>query len=175
MPSDKKTARRNGLKARSRLSEAERHQKDERIRLRVIEKIAPYEVIGCYVSMKDEVSTIAILEWCFLHGKTAAVPKVTGDSLVFHRIHGFDDLAPGTYGVLEPVKDDPVPVEDIEFMIVPLSAFDGYHNRTGYGKGYYDSVLKRCRHSVGLAYDVQKTDLIITDPWDVRLDEIICE
>ena len=175
MPSDKKTARKNGLRARSLLSDEQRRIKDRKITARVIEKIAPYDLIGCYVSMRDEVSTIEILQWCFDHDKQIAVPKVTGNTLVFHRIREPADLAPGTFGVLEPKKDDPVPVEDIGFMIVPLSAFDEQNNRTGYGRGYYDSILRQCPHSAGLAYDVQKTDLILTDPWDVRLDEVICE
>ena len=173
MPSDKKTARKNGLLARSLLSDEQRRIKDRKITARVIEKIAPYQIIGCYVSMRDEVSTIEILQWCFDHDKQIAVPKVTGNTLVFHRIREPADLAPGTFGVLEPVRDDPVAVEDIGFMIVPLSAFDEHNNRTGYGRGYYDSVLSAGMDAVGIIFRGQLVDRIDADPWDVKLSRVI--
>ena len=46
-------------------------------------------VIGCYVSMKDEVDTFEILAWCFENHKHVCVPKVTGNTLVFYYISSF--------------------------------------------------------------------------------------
>ena len=58
-------------------------------------------------------------------------------------------------------------------MFVPLSSFDPDHNRTGYGAGYYDSVLGKCPLKIGLAYREQMVEKIDTDPWDVLLDDVI--
>ncbi len=173
MPLDKKTARRSGLNARHALNEEERKQKDAKITEKVIEAIRDRNVIGCYVSMKDEADTYGIIEWCLAHDKTVAVPRVEGRTLSFYEIHGFDDLKEGTFSVLEPFRGRLIEPEEIDFMIVPLSAFDEENNRTGYGKGYYDSILSRCAYKAGIAYDVQKCDRIISDPWDVPLDQVI--
>lgn len=175
MPSDKNTARQSGLKARAALGREERKEQDARIEKRVIEKIQNMNVIGCYVSMKDEVNTYGIIDWCLKHGRTVAVPRCEGNTLTFHRIRSFNDLAEGHFHVMEPLRDDPVDPEKMDMMIVPLSAFDEQNNRTGYGKGYYDSILAACPYKAGIAYRQQKTDTILCDPWDVRLDEVIYE
>lgn len=60
----------------------------------------------------------------------------------------FDDaaeLAENDWGIREPagtVKADP---EEIDLVIVPLLCFDEAGHRVGYGKGYYDRFLARCR------------------------------
>ena len=84
-----------------------------------------------------------------------------------------DDLEEGHFHVREPKTDIIVGPEETDVMIVPLSAFDEQGHRTGYGRGYYDTILRRCRHTVGAAYSGQKTDEIETDPWDVDLDEVV--
>lgn len=173
MPLDKNTARKRGLTARAALSREERKEKDARITKQVIEKIGDINVIGCYVSMKDEADTHEIITWCLAHNRTVCVPKVEGNTLVFHKIQSLDELAEGTFGVMEPLRDDPISPEQIGFMIVPLSAFDEKNHRTGYGRGYYDSILKRCAYKAGIGYAEQKCEEIQCDPWDVRLDEVI--
>ena len=173
IPLDKKTARRKGLESRAAIPEETRKEKDLLIQSRVIEKIRNRNVIGCYVSMNDEADTSLIREYCYENGKILAVPKVTGKTLVFHRIESDEELKEGCFHVREPYKDRPVQPEDIDFMIVPLSSFDSSNNRTGYGKGFYDSVLERCPYKAGIAYEEQRADHIEADPWDIPLDEII--
>ena len=131
------------------------------------------DIVGCYVSMKDEADTYPIIRYCFDHGIPVAVPKVVDNTLQFHRICSFDQLKEGTFGVSEPIVSCPVAVYDITLMFVPLSSYDDACHRTGYGKGYYDSVLNECGRKIGLAYSEQKMESIETDPWDVILDEII--
>lgn len=170
---DKKTARKTGLANRAAISAEARKEKDTAIQKQVIEKIRDLKTVGCYVSFNDEADTSLIRQYCYETGKVLAVPKVDGNTLVFHRILSDSDLEKGCFGVMEPVLDDPVDPSKIDFMIVPLSSFDVKGNRTGYGKGYYDRILGRCRHTAGIAYAEQKTDLIEADPWDIALDEII--
>ena len=172
---DKKSARRYGLDARAALRPEERSSKDERITARVISLIRDMKTIGCYVSMKDEADTYSILNWCLENGKTVAVPKVRGGTLEFHAIGSLDDLKQGCFGVMEPCRGRMIQPEETDIMLVPLSCFDNENNRTGYGKGYYDSVLGRCKRKTGIAYAEQKTDRIECDPWDVQLDHVIYE
>ena len=173
IPLDKISARKAGLAARAALSLEQRQRYDSSIADQAIALIRFYGVIGCYVSMRDEAGTEAILDWCFASGKTVAVPKTAGGTLEFHEIHSRRDLVPGHFGVLEPAGGRMIEPEQIEMMLVPLSAFDAAGNRTGYGKGYYDSILKRCPRKAGLAYPQQQVEQIDADPWDVRLDQVI--
>ena len=170
---DKKTARKTGLANRAAISTESRKEKDAAIQKQVIEKIRDLKTVGCYVSFSDEADTSLIRQYCYETGQVLAAPRVAGNTLVFHRIRSDSELEKGCFGVMEPEHDDPVDPSEIDLMIVPLSSFDAKGNRTGYGKGYYDSILGRCRHTAGIAYAEQKTDLIEADPWDIPLDEII--
>ena len=170
---DKKSARKLGLNRRSQLND--RKERSDVIQQKVISQLTPNMTIGCYVSMKDEVSTEKILQYCFDHNIRVAVPKTHKTTLTFHEIRSFEDLLPGVFGVREPNNGNVIEPSRIDWMIVPLSSFDSENNRTGYGKGYYDSILKDCRRKTGIAFSVQEVDAIETDPWDVPLDEIITE
>ena len=66
-----------------------------------------------------------------------------------------------------------IPVQKIDMMIVPLSSYDSKNHRTGYGKGYYDSVLLNCSNRIGVAFQEQEVDQIDIESHDITLDEII--
>ena len=87
------------------------------------------------------------------------------------------------YNIPEPVNGLPVPVEMIDVVFVPLLAFDKQGNRVGYGKGFYDKFLSRCKPDVvkiGLSFfepedvidDVFETDVKLD--FCVTSDEVIC-
>lgn len=88
----------------------------------------------------------------------------------------FEEGQPVTFnafGIAEPPDTYPIDPLDIDMVLVPMLAFDRLGNRVGYGKGYYDRFLLRCRPDclkVGLSF-FGPLDLI-TDvhPGDVRLD-----
>jgi len=48
-------------------------------------------------------------------------------------------------GVSEPIEGIPGEKKDLDWIIVPLLAFDENGYRVGYGKGYYDQFLSQCR------------------------------
>ena len=172
---DKQEARRTGREARKALTPEERKKADARIFGKVKDVLKGASLIGCYISLAEEADTRRILEYCREQGIRTAVPKVKGRTLVFHEIDSLSDTEPGQFGVLEPVRERPVRPEDMDLMLVPLTAFDGDNHRAGYGKGYYDSVLSGVKKKIGIAYAVQETGPIETDPWDVTLDEIITD
>ena len=170
---DKKTARRIGLFARAGIPADRRTQYDADLLRQMIQLAENRSRIGCYVSMKDEADTLAFLDWCFHQQRPVAVPLVEGNTLTFHWITSMQDLHPGTFGVMEPSKNHAVDGSEIDLMIVPLSSFDSMNQRTGYGRGYYDSVLTSDMYKVGIAYPEQQVDVIDADPWDVPLDQIL--
>ncbi|MBQ9328313.1 MAG: 5-formyltetrahydrofolate cyclo-ligase [Solobacterium sp.] len=171
----KSQARAAGLIARSAVSHSTRRSYDAALltKMKALSRNEP--CIGCYVSMKDEADTLAYLSWCISSGRNVAVPKVEGSTLGFYRISSLEELQSGAFGVLEPEgnADSHIPLEAISLMFVPLSSFDETNQRTGYGKGYYDSVLLPSMKKIGIAYPEQQVPGIEADPWDIPLDQIL--
>ena len=172
-PLDKKIARAKGLQARALLSLKERSKKSHTACQEVISRIHAGMIVGCYVSVKDELETSEILEFCFANNISVFVPKVVENTLRFYKIKYNHDLVPAPFGLLEPNVTEMIPVQKIDMMIVPLSSYDSKNHRTGYGKGYYDSVLGNCINKIGIAFQEQEVDQIDVEPHDVTLDEII--
>jgi 5-formyltetrahydrofolate cyclo-ligase len=52
------------------------------------------------------------------------------------------------YHIAEPVNGEVISPEKIDMIFVPLLAFDQLGYRVGYGKGYYDRYISRCRPDV---------------------------
>lgn len=172
-PLDKKIARAKGLQARALLSLKERSKKGHVVCQEVISRIHAGMIVGCYVSVKDELDTSEILEYCFANNITVCVPKVVENTLQFYKIKSNHDLAPAPFGLLEPNVTEMILVQRIDMMIVPLSSYDSKNHRTGYGKGYYDSVLSNCINKIGIAFKEQEVDQIDVELHDITLDEII--
>ena len=65
-------------------------------------------------------------------------------------------------------------------LLVPLVAFDNKLNRLGYGGGYYDRYISKCKSSnkiikVGIGFSFQKVKSLPIDKYDKKLDFIITE
>jgi 5-formyltetrahydrofolate cyclo-ligase len=59
------------------------------------------------------------------------------------------------FGLRQPASGNKVSPEKIDIVLVPLLAFDTRGQRLGYGKGFYDGYLARCRAgviSIGLSW-----------------------
>ncbi|MCW3080178.1 5-formyltetrahydrofolate cyclo-ligase [Segetibacter sp.] len=70
-------------------------------------------------------------------------------------VHDETDFVENEYGIPEPEEGDEISAEEIDLVFVPLLAFDKKGFRVGYGKGFYDRFLKKCREdviSVGFSY-----------------------
>ncbi len=77
------------------------------------------------------------------------------------------------HNIIEPLDGEPVEPGKMDVILVPLLAFDESGYRIGYGKGFYDRFLARCRKDalkIGLSYfeatsrieDVHQFDLPLT-------------
>ena len=74
--------------------------------------------------------------------------------------------------VLQPAAGESVPFESVDTVLVPGLAFDRRGNRLGFGAGWYDRILARCRHGaafVGIAFDEQLFFEIPAESHDVRM------
>lgn len=81
-----------------------------------------------------------------------------------------------TYNIPVPELLKPVSKPILDFIFVPLLAFNNENHRIGYGKGYYDNFLKdypKCT-TIGLAFEGQKADFK-AEKHDIRLKYIVTE
>ena len=61
-------------------------------------------------------------------------------------------------------------------VLVPGVCFDRIAHRVGYGKGFYDRFLKKCRYDcirVGLSYFAPVDEIEDLHEGDVRLDALV--
>ncbi|TNJ66768.1 5-formyltetrahydrofolate cyclo-ligase [Paenibacillus hemerocallicola] len=139
-----------------------------------------------YVPFRTELDVTPVMEWCWELGGTVVVPKVIRDKklMSLHVIRGNEDLETGKWGIREPLMSAPVwrRAADIDVMLVPGLAFDSMGGRLGYGGGYYDAFIRRCRENVGkepfklaLAFDAQIVPEVPMDNHDFRVDAVLTE
>ena len=95
------------------------------------------------------------------------MPVLVSDATIFEL---------SAFGFSQPVNGIEVSTEDIDLVIVPLLAFDEKGYRVGYGKGYYDRFLKKCRKDVikvGFSYFEPVDAIQDINVYDVPLDYCI--
>jgi 5-formyltetrahydrofolate cyclo-ligase len=105
-----------------------------------------------------------------------AYPRVAGKgaALEFHRVPDGEVLAPGIFGIHEPLESWPRAVPDV--LLVPLLAFDAAGHRLGYGGGFYDRTLALLNvPAIGIAYAGQEISSIPVGPHDRTLDMVLTE
>jgi 5-formyltetrahydrofolate cyclo-ligase len=54
-------------------------------------------------------------------------------------------LLPGQWGILEPSGQAVIAETEMDWILVPMLVGDNQGYRIGYGKGYYDKFLAKCR------------------------------
>ncbi len=74
-------------------------------------------------------------------------------------------------------RDQAIPDEPFDLIVVPVVGFDRDNNRLGLGGGFYDRFLARQpqAESVGLAYDWALVAGLPVEPHDAPLDRIVTE
>lgn len=129
-----------------------------------------------YSSLSDEVDTTTLLDSLALCGKTVVLPKVVDAENMELRLYtGREDLAAGSYGIMEPTGKLFTALHDIDVAVVPGMAFDRNGHRLGRGKGYYDRMLAQMpqAYKIGICFDFQLMENIPHDAHDVSMDEVI--
>ena len=137
-------------------------------------------LVFIYMAFKNEVMTANLIKHMLSQKKRLAIPYT--DTIKTHlipsEISREEDLTLNPFGYYEPKRVCPVDIGEIDLVLVPGVAFDKNLNRIGFGKGYYDRILKDLKASakkIGLAHDFQVLDSIPAQAHDVKMDMIITE
>ncbi len=184
LPADKTALRKDVLAQRARVSPGVRQSFAQRLA-----EIGPDLVhrhagggstVSVYHPIRDEADTVPLFQALTQAGIATALPVTVarGHALRFLLWRSGDPVAPGNWGIPEPLST--APSVDPDLLFVPLAAFDRRGFRLGYGAGFYDNTLAALRTrkpvlAIGVAFSVQEVASVPTEPHDQPLDAIITE
>ena len=183
MREEKHSVRAAVLAQRSLLSRSESRGRSRLIQAQVL-RFLPYlhsRSVALYNPIHNEVETGAIRDHALDAGKSVFFPRCgSQDSLELIRIGSASEFSEGRFGILEPTGAIQLAIPDREALVVfvPGIAFDVFGNRLGWGKGYYDRLLKRDLGRaivVALAYDFQIVEAVPAEEWDQKVAYLVTE
>jgi 5-formyltetrahydrofolate cyclo-ligase len=133
--------------------------------------------VAAYIAIDSEPSPLAFLRAAHEAGCKTALPYITSKvaPMQFLKWSPDDTLEAGPFGLQQPNKSNEAVMPDV--ILVPLVAFDRRCARLGQGAGHYDRALSLLDQAVtiGVAWSIQETDYVPTDPWDIPLNYMLTE
>ncbi|MGQ0542470.1 MAG: 5-formyltetrahydrofolate cyclo-ligase [Blastocatellia bacterium] len=109
------------------------------------------KLLHCFISLKrsNEIDTSLIFEriWSKFPGIQTLAPRVNyhSNDLESVKFGSETKFIENKWNILEPATGEIVKPEQIDMVLVPGLCFDHHGHRVGYGKGFYDRFLVKCR------------------------------
>ncbi|MDF5757620.1 5-formyltetrahydrofolate cyclo-ligase [Spongiactinospora sp. TRM90649] len=163
---DKRTLRRAVQTARQAMPESERRAGATAIRENLLDLpwVQMAGLVACYWSTDEEPATHGLVFALWKHGTTVILPVLRGDRDLDWAVYdGPDSLAPGPFGIMEPVdtRRGVEAVRTAALVIVPALAVDRTTGvRLGRGGGSYDRALARVGPNVPTVALLHEGELI---------------
>jgi 5-formyltetrahydrofolate cyclo-ligase len=140
--------------------------------------LLPFRIAALYRAMGSEIDPTPLGRRLAASGVMLALPVVIAADapLVFRRAAEDAALVPDALGILAPGPEAETVMPDL--IVTPLLGFDAYGGRIGQGGGFYDRTLASLRakaqvFALGLAYDGQNVDGLVSEPHDQPLDGVL--
>lgn len=182
---DKKEARKKSKEARKQLSQEEIENKslaiaNQLLRMDTVsssrlvwDKL--YYHLFLTIEEQKEINTEYILQILAGKDKEIVISKCEFATLGMTHFLLTDNtkIKKNSYNVPEPVDGLEVPDAKIDVVFVPLLAYDKQGNRVGYGKGFYDNFLSKCKPEtikIGLSFFPPEEKIEDVSESDVKLD-----
>ena len=184
IPPNKANLRLSGRQARRSLAAAQRSTFNSRINQNLLSSnlLRSAQSIAAYVAFDGEPDISPALHSFHGRGQQVSQPCIEAHnrSMQMHRWRPGMTMAKCELGVQQPTNVEPVSINDLDVILMPLVAWDNKGNRLGMGGGYYDRYLEAVMESrrplrVGIAYDAQRTENIINQQHDIPLHALIHE
>lgn len=166
---------------RKDLSDEEMQQFQENIYQQIFElDFSEVKTIHIFISLVKfkEINTQPIIDFFRKKELKIVVSKCNFDenSLTHFYLEENTVLELNKFGVPEPVNSEKVSETVLDIIFVPLLISDTKNYRVGYGKGFYDRFLSKCRKDtkkIGLNFfkPIKKIDDV--NEFDIALDQVI--
>ncbi len=148
-------------------------------RLIALDEFRAARVVMLYLPIPREVDTVPIALAAWQDAKTVVVPKVGWEQrhMIAVRCRSMDEeMVEDRYGLRTPTAGEPLPVDQIDLIVVPALAYDRQGRRLGRGGGFYDRFLSAPQVkavSCGLAFHEQVVDQVPCDEKDYPVDILV--
>lgn len=157
---DKKELRKKYKALRQTLSEKEIEDKslaiaNQLIQMDIWDKL--YYHLFLTIEEQKEIDTEYILQVLAGKDKEIVISKCEFPTLgmIHYLLTDNTKIKKNSYNIPEPIDGIEVPNSKIDVVFVPLLAYDKLGNRVGYGKGFYDNFLNKCKPEtikIGLSF-----------------------
>ncbi|MFM7006617.1 MAG: 5-formyltetrahydrofolate cyclo-ligase [Flavobacteriales bacterium] len=106
-----------------------------------------YVSIFLPIEQQKEISTYGLLEDIILKGGHPILSKANfkDHSLTLYHYEHPSQLEISSFGIPEPKHGRTILAGKLDFVFVPLLGLNSEGQRVGYGKGFYDRLLKQCK------------------------------
>ncbi len=153
--------------------------------LQIIERLKKHvnlkdKVVSVFIPIEKlkEINTWPLFEPVHDNTSYFCVPRIERESKEMQHFlfEGKTQLVENDWGILEPKSGSIYGENEIDIVLVPLLAYDQKGNRVGYGGGYYDRFLSKCRPDVlkiGLSFFPPEKHEIASESTDIPLDYCI--
>jgi len=142
--------------------------------------------LALYIANDGEINLQPLLHLAWSLKKQVYLPVLhpfKHGELVFMQYKPGQALANNRFGIPEPLcsHHHQTPTWMLDLVLTPLVGFDENGNRMGMGGGFYDRTFAfiqsntrpRKPYLLGTAHECQKTDELISEPWDIAMNGII--
>ena len=138
-------------------------------------------VVMMYLSLPHEIDTSEVILHAWQFDKIVAVPKISWQQrhMIPVRINSLEtEFSTKVAGLRNPIRGEPIPMQEIDLAVIPALGFDRKGNRLGRGGSYYDRLfaneqLKSLR--CGLAFAEQVVDSIPVMDHDEPVDFLVTD
>ena len=175
---DKKQARKKSKEARKQLSQEEIEDKsltlaNQLLGMNIWDKL--YYHLFLTIEEQKEINTEYILQILAGKDKEIVISKCEFATLgmTHYLVTDNTKIKKNSYNVPEPIDGLEVPDTKIDVVFVPLLAYDKQGDRVGYGKGFYDNFLSKCKPEtikIGLSFFPPEEKIEDVSASDVKLD-----
>lgn len=169
-----RTAMRGRLQALKPLA---RSQEEELVNAAVVSDLSWREAdtVLVFKGVRHEISVVSATNAAWRQGIRVCFPRVADGQLHLHEVSGWGELAPGAFGIPEPVASCPlVSPASVDIALVPGLAFTPRGRRLGQGGGFYDRLLPTLGGTTwGVAFACQVVEDVPTQPHDRPVDRVV--
>jgi len=166
-------------------------------RLANLPSVCAARTVMAFLSLPTEIDTWPTLRWAWQQGKRVAVPRIepagAGPELPLAKrdmvavilrpadiegIASHPDVRSGALGILEVPGAEPVPVSEIDVLLMPCQAVDRAGNRLGKGGGFFDRFLARTdprAERIVVAFHEQIFDEVPVAETDQPIDRVVTD
>ena len=180
----KKELRKIYLAKQASLSKSENRERSLHINKHFYEKFdlddVRYLHLFLSIAEKSEINTSVIINdlWDDWINVKTVVPRVNFEKDVLEHLEFNSEsvLKVSDWGITEPLGDEFIDEKKLDIVLVPMLCFDKKGFRVGYGKGFYDKFLSKCRPDclkvgVSLFQPIEQIDNV--EDYDIKLDYCI--